>query len=140
MELDIIQKDYSRFLKIGKHVTIKQKSIFTDSEIDILWKNDKATAQEIIDALGTDALKVFQFHGALTDFVNGIAQLDGSEVTVKYPTNTFTVDPATGKTAVQVLFDDVAPKFKGKNGGYTRVIKTYNRKGDNAPMAIIGLF
>ena len=26
------------------------------------------------------------------------------------------VDPATGKTAVQVLFDDVAPKFKGKNG------------------------
>ena len=50
------------------------------------------------------------------------------------------VDPVTGKTAVQVLFDDVAPKFKGKNGGYTRVIKTYNRKGDNAPMAIIGLF
>lgn len=50
------------------------------------------------------------------------------------------VDQATGKTAVQVLFDDVAPKFKGKNGGYTRVIKTYNRKGDNAPMAIIGLF
>lgn len=50
------------------------------------------------------------------------------------------VDAATGKTAVQVLFDDVAPKFKGKNGGYTRVIKTYNRKGDNAPMAIIGLF
>lgn len=50
------------------------------------------------------------------------------------------VDLATGKTAVQVLFDDVAPKFKGKNGGYTRVIKTYNRKGDNAPMAIIGLF
>lgn len=50
------------------------------------------------------------------------------------------VDSATGKTAVQVLFDDVAPKFKGKNGGYTRVIKTYNRKGDNAPMAIIGLF
>lgn len=50
------------------------------------------------------------------------------------------VDPVTGKTAVQALFDDVAPKFKGKNGGYTRVIKTYNRKGDNAPMAIIGLF
>ena len=50
------------------------------------------------------------------------------------------VDPATGKTAVQVLFDEVAPKFADKNGGYTRMLKTYNRKGDNAPMAIIGLF
>lgn len=39
MELDIIQKDYSKFLKIGKHVTIKQKSIFTDTEINILWAN-----------------------------------------------------------------------------------------------------
>lgn len=50
------------------------------------------------------------------------------------------VDPATGKTALQKLFDDVAPKYADKNGGYTRIIKTYNRKGDNAPMAVIGLF
>lgn len=39
MELDIIQKDYSKYLKIGKHVTIQQKSIFTDDEIDLLWNN-----------------------------------------------------------------------------------------------------
>lgn len=50
------------------------------------------------------------------------------------------VDAETGKTAVQKLFDEVAPKYADKNGGYTRVLKTYNRKGDNAPMAIIGLF
>ncbi len=49
------------------------------------------------------------------------------------------VDPETGKTAVQKLFDDVAPKYADKNGGYTRVLKTYNRKGDNAPMAVITL-
>ena len=47
------------------------------------------------------------------------------------------VDEATGKTAVQILFDDVAPKFKDVNGGYTTILKTYNRKGDNAPMAIL---
>ena len=39
MELDIIQKDYSKFIKVGKHVVIKEKTIFTDKEIDILWKN-----------------------------------------------------------------------------------------------------
>ena len=34
---------------------------------------------------------------------------------------------------------DVAPKFKDVNGGYTTILKTYNRKGDNAPMAILSL-
>ena len=44
-----------------------------------------------------------------------------------------------GKNAVQVLFDEVAPKYKDRNGGYTRVIKTGVRRGDAAPMATIEL-
>ena len=49
------------------------------------------------------------------------------------------VDEATGKDAVQKLFDDVAPKYKDVNGGYTRIYKIGNRRGDNAPMVIISL-
>jgi large subunit ribosomal protein L17 len=37
------------------------------------------------------------------------------------------------------LFEKIAPKYKNRNGGYTRIIKSPNRKGDNAPMAILEL-
>ena len=45
----------------------------------------------------------------------------------------------TGQTVVQKLFDEVAPKYKDRNGGYTRVLKSGVRRGDGAPLAVIEL-
>ena len=38
---------------------------------------------------------------------------------------------------VSTLFNDLATRFKDRNGGYTRIMKYGFRSGDNAPMAII---
>lgn len=43
------------------------------------------------------------------------------------------------KRVAKKLFDDIAPRFKETNGGYTRIIKYKRRHGDNAPMSIIEL-
>jgi large subunit ribosomal protein L17 len=43
------------------------------------------------------------------------------------------------RTAMTKLFDELAPRFSSRQGGYTQILKCGFREGDNAPMAYIGL-
>ena len=41
------------------------------------------------------------------------------------------------KEIANILIHDIAPVYKDRNGGYTRLIKLDNRKNDNAPVSLI---
>ena len=54
-----------------------------------------------------------------------------------YPINRTASGKAKKLTAVHTLFEELAPKFAEREGGYTRVIRTRFRDGDKAQMALI---
>lgn len=43
------------------------------------------------------------------------------------------------KDVLHKLFAEIGPRAANRDGGYTRIVKLENRKGDNAPMAMIAL-
>ena len=45
----------------------------------------------------------------------------------------------TKEDVAKKLFDEISPKYAERNGGYTRIIKTELRRGDNAQMCIVEL-
>lgn len=48
-------------------------------------------------------------------------------------------DKITIQTALQKLFDEVAPRYAERNGGYTRILKMDQRRGDAAHMVVLEL-
>ena len=46
-------------------------------------------------------------------------------------------DKSESQTALQKLFTVIGPRYQERNGGYTRVLKLGNRKGDNAPICLV---
>ncbi len=47
------------------------------------------------------------------------------------------VDADENQDAIQKLFSEIAPRYKERQGGYTRILKIGTRQGDTAPMVVL---
>ena len=76
--------------------------------VDMVWNNNFFQPQVILDALGTDAGKIFQYHGALTNYVVALATAEGVEPDIKLPTNAFTINEDGTITVLPEPYDPSA--------------------------------
>ncbi|MEY4244836.1 MAG: hypothetical protein RLZZ245_2421 [Verrucomicrobiota bacterium] len=60
--------------------------------INRIWHHPRLTPQQAVDALGTDAVRIFQAHGALTDAIIAVAALDGVAPDILRPSHNFTAE------------------------------------------------
>ncbi|MCP5535375.1 MAG: hypothetical protein H7A51_03975 [Akkermansiaceae bacterium] len=58
-----------------------------------IWNHPRLTPQQAVDALGIDAARIFQAHGALTQVIAAVAALDEVESDLQLPTHEFTMNP-----------------------------------------------
>ena len=100
----------------------------------------KNLATELIlkGKIETTEMKVKELRSVVDELIT-IAKKNTLAARKQAIANLANVKTKDGKTAVQVLFDEVAPKYADRKGGYTKVTKTSIRRGDAAPMAIIEL-
>jgi len=117
---------------------VRFKAAYTKSKYENMLRNVvtdliKFGSVKVTDATSEDVVSKAAWLISLTkkeDVMNAKRAASGFVRNVK-------VDEEGKVTALDKLFNELGPKFKDRNGGYTRTLKLGNRKGDNAPVVLV---
>ncbi|MBE6142125.1 MAG: 50S ribosomal protein L17 [Erysipelotrichaceae bacterium] len=117
---------------------VRFKAAYTKSKYENMLRNVvtdliKYGSVKVTDATSEDVVSKAAWLISLTkkeDVMNAKRAASGFVRNVK-------VDEEGKVTALDKLFNELGPKFKDRNGGYTRTLKIGNRRGDNAPVVLV---
>ena len=113
---------------MNHHISGRKLGRTTDHKGAML--RNLVTALILHDKLTTSVAKAKELRG-LADRMITLGKKGGLS------SNRRAAQTVRSKEALGKLFKELAPRFTARNGGYTRIIRHKNRKGDGAPMAII---
>lgn len=124
------------YRKLGR-TSAQRKALLRDLTTDLLINGRITTTEARAKEVRRTADKMITLgkHGDLSSRRKAAAFLRNVIAGVK----TTDDNKVQVETALQHLFNDVAPRFEGRAGGYTRILKTTQRRGDAAPMVILEL-
>lgn len=115
----------------GRHLgrnTAQRKALFSNLVRELYLHERITTTEAKARAIRADAEKL------ITKAKHGLKD-DGNRVHAQRQVVSYVHD----KTVAKKVFDELAPRFVDRNGGYTRMIKLGKRRGDNADMVILEL-
>ncbi len=113
--------------KLGRN-TAQRKALFRNLIRELYIHGRITTTEAKARAIRGDAEKL------ITKAKRGLAE-GGNRVHAQRQVVAYLID----KAVVHKLFEDLAPRYADRKGGYTRIVKIGKRRGDAADMAVIEL-
>lgn len=113
--------------KLGRNGA-QRKALFSNLVRELYIHERITTTEAKARAIRGDAEKL------ITKAKRGMAE-DGNRVHAQRQVVAYLKD----KGVAHKLFEDIAPRYTNRNGGYTRIVKIGKRQGDSADMAVIEL-
>ena len=121
------------YRKLGR-TSSQRKALLRDLTTDLIVngsiKTTEARAKEVRKT--ADKMITLAKRGDLASRRQAVAFLPNVVADVKEDGDNVRV-----QSALQYLFEELAPKFADRKGGYTRILKTMPRRGDGAQMVVL---
>lgn len=121
------------YRKLGR-TSSQRKALLRDLTTDLIVNGQITTTEARAKEVRKTADKMITLakHGDLASRRKAAAYIRNVVADVKEDGDNVRV-----QSALQYLFEELAPKFADRKGGYTRILKTMPRRGDGAQMVVL---